>query len=152
MKAIPLFLVFAAALVPGLGASPLRDSLAMFETGATSPRPSAADHVRGGSGEISRFQIMPDVWRAYTRSKDHTNPEVAWTVTQRILNDRVKEFQKSTGREPQPLEIYLLWNKPGHFAATGYDLGKVSKLYRERAQRFENLYQRINVQPVVGAQ
>jgi hypothetical protein len=64
----------------------------------------------------------------------------------------VKEFQKSTGREPQPVEIYLLWNKPGHFAATGYDLGKVSKPYRERAQRFENLYQRINVQPVVGAQ
>ena len=37
--------------------SPIRDSLAMFESGATGPEASAADRVRGGAGEISRFEI-----------------------------------------------------------------------------------------------
>lgn len=131
-----------------LSASPLRDALAMIETGASSPAAGDSDHVVGGSGEISRFQIMPMVWKAYTKSKNHTNPEVAWTVTRRILADRVGSFEKATGRPPEPIELYLLWNKPGHFEGVGYRLEKVSRTYRDRARRFQNLYLTLGGGPV----
>lgn len=120
-------------------AMPLRQSLGMFESGATSWQRSAADFMRGGSGEVSRFQIMPDVWRRYSKSRDYENPEVAWAVTQRILADRTATFRAATGREPSALELYLLWNKPGHFEATGYQANRVKADYRSRAQRFANL-------------
>lgn len=115
----------------------------MIETGATSPSAGASDRIVGGSGEISRFQIMPSVWKAYTRSRRHTDPEVAWNVTRRILSDRVGSFKKATGRPPEPVEVYLLWNKPGHFEGVGYHLEKVSKVYRDRAERFGNLYRNL---------
>lgn len=120
-------------------AMPLRQSLAMFETGATSWRKGPADYVRGGSGEVSRFQIMPDVWRRYTRSREYDNPEVAWNVAQRIIADRTADFRRATGREPNGLELYLLWNKPGHFATAGYQAARVKTDYHSRAQRFANL-------------
>ena len=135
------------ALAGWLWGSPVRDSLAMFESGATGPEASEADRVRGGAGEISRFQILPEVWRAYTKSKDYTNPQVAWTVAQRILDDRVSDFQKATGRPPRPIELYLLWNKPGHFASKGYSVKKVASHYRLKAQRFENLFRHFEAQP-----
>ena len=127
----------------GLGhhcdAMPLRQSLGMFESGATSGQRSPADFMRGGSGEVSRFQIMPEVWRRYTKSREYENPEVAWAVAQRILADRVADFRTATSREPTALELYLLWNKPGHFEATGYRAGQVKSGYHQRAQRFANL-------------
>ena len=129
----------------GLGtceALPLRQSLAMFESGATSGRRGAADALRGGSGEVSRFQIMPAVWRRYSKSREYDNPEVAWAVTQRILADRTAEFRAITGRGPDALELYLLWNKPGHFEAQGYLASRVNADYRQRAERFANLLSR----------
>lgn len=121
-------------------AMPLRQSLGMFESGATSWQRSQADSMRGGSGEVSRFQIMPAVWRRYTKSRDYENPEVAWTVTQRILADRTADFRTATGREPNGLELYLLWNKPGHFEAVDYQTSRVKADYHQRAQRFANLF------------
>ena len=138
----------AIVAMASLEASPLRDALAMIETGASSPVAGDPDHVIGGSGEVSRFQIMPGVWKAYTKSRNHTNPEVAWTVTRRILADRVGSFEKATGRPPEPIEVYLLWNKPGHFEGVGYRLERVSLIYRDRAQRFQNLYLTMGGGPV----
>jgi hypothetical protein len=120
-----------------------RNSLAMFETGASSPARGAADALRGRAGEVSRFQIMPDVWQSYSRSRDYTNPEVAWTIAERILTDRIGQFRSSTNREPSALEVYLLWNKPGHFEASAFKVDKVRILYRSRAERFANLHGRL---------
>ena len=120
-------------------AMPLRQSLGMFESGATTWQRGAADALRGGSGEVSRFQIMPAVWRRYSKSREYDNPEIAWTVAQRILADRTAEFRASTGRGPDALELYLLWNKPGHFETQGYLASRVKADYRQRAQRFANL-------------
>ena len=147
---LQLLAMLGVALVAmaSLEASPLRDALAMIETGASSPVAGDPDHVIGGSGEVSRFQIMPEVWKAYTKSINHTNPEVAWTVTRRILANRVGSFEKATGRPPEPIEVYLLWNKPGHFEGVGYRLERVSLIYRERAQRFQNLYRSMGGGPV----
>ena len=141
-------LLVAVVLAVARADSPLRDALAMIETGATSPAAGDADHVVGGSGEISRFQIMPSVWKSYTRSRRHTDPEVAWNVTRRILADRVGSFEKATGRAPEPVEVYLLWNKPGHFEGVGYRLEKVLKTYRDRAERFQNLYLNLGGRPL----
>ena len=58
-------------------------------------------------------------------------------------------FEKSTGRPPEPVELYLLWNKPGHFEGVGYRVDKVPRVYRARAQRFHNLYQTMGGGPVM---
>ena len=120
-------------------AMPLRQSLAMFESGATTWLRSKADDLRGGSGEVSRFQIMPEVWRRYSKSREYNNPDVAWAITQRILADRTADFRTVTKRDPNALELYLLWNKPGHFEAQDYNASRVKEDYRQRAQRFANL-------------
>jgi hypothetical protein len=141
------------ALAGPSSALPLKESLAMFETGATLPHRSAADYTRGSAGEVSRYQIMPAVWHAYSSSKDYGNPELAWWIAHRILWDRTQEFQTRTGRAPTPVELYLLWNKPGHFEAAGYRLQKVSRTYAVRAQRFANLFLSLNSSPgLEGAQ
>jgi hypothetical protein len=113
----------------------------MFESGALGPQVSRADRKRGNSGEVSRFQIMPEVWHAYTSSRDYENPEVAWAVAYRILADRIRDFRQSTGRVPIAVEVYLLWNKPEHFRNAGFSVSRVRGLYRTRAQRFANLIQ-----------
>jgi len=117
----------------------LRDSLAMFESGATQPHRCASDKLRGNSGEVSRFQIMPEVWREYSRSREYENPEVAWSVAERILQDRIRLFIDRTGRNPDALEIYLLWNKPGHFYSVGFSSKRVRPEFKRRAERFANL-------------
>jgi hypothetical protein len=132
--------VFSALIGTECQALPLWQSLGMFESGAVAPTPGAADRKRGNSGEVSRYQIMPEVWRQYTSSRDYENPNVAWAVAQRILNDRVKWFRETTGRDPDGVELYLLWNKPGHFEAKGFKTTHVRPLYKERAQRFANIY------------
>ena len=136
--------LFVSAFAPRwASAMTLRDSLAMFESGAQQPQRCAADRLRGGSGEVSRFQIMPDVWRRYTRSRDYENPEVAWAVAERIIQDRKQWFSGATGREPSDLELYLLWNKPGHFRSARFSPQRVHPHFKERAERFANLI-RIN--------
>ncbi|MBI3414270.1 MAG: hypothetical protein HY043_02945 [Verrucomicrobia bacterium] len=132
-----LFLIVLAPSV--VSAMSLRESLAMFESGARQPQRCAADRVRGSSGEVSRFQIMPEVWRRYTRSRDYENPDVAWAVAERILQDRRQWFLAATNREPSALELYLLWNKPGHFNAAHFSSQRVHPHFKERAERFANL-------------
>ncbi len=134
--------VFSACLtllVVPASALPLRESLGMFESGATLPQRCAADKMRGSHGEVSRFQIMPGVWRQYSPSRDYDNPEVAWDVAQRVLQDRTRWFRAANRRDPDALELYLMWNKPGHFEAAGFDVKRVKSLFKQRAQRFANL-------------
>jgi len=57
-------------------------------------------------------------------------------------------LREGHGAGARALEVYLLWNKPGHFEGVGYRLEKVSKTYRERAQRFQNLYNNLGGGPV----
>lgn len=139
LRRLFLFSAFVTVLASDATALPLRESLGMFESGAVLPQRCAADKMRGASGEVSRFQIMPSVWRQYSRSTDYDNPEVAWIVAQRVLQDRVQWFRTANGREPDAAELYLMWNKPGHFQAAGFDVKRVKALFQQRAQRFANL-------------
>ena len=93
------------------------------------------DRKVGRAGEISRYQIKPEVWR------DFSNCRVSWAthryafeVATAIMKKRVDTFGLEQGRQPTIREWYVLWNAP----AQAYR-GKPSKVVAKRAQRFENL-------------
>src|ERR1051325_5397220 len=132
---IALGISSAGASIP----SGLRETLAEFETGAKRPTQCAADRIIGGHKEISRFQILPDVWRRYSSSRKYQDPQVAWSVASKIIHDRELEFRKSARRGWDYMDIYLMWNAPGQYRRAKWDRSKVSPVVRERAQRFANL-------------
>lgn len=146
MKTITTLFALSLALVCTTAkAEPLPYALGLFESGAETFQRGEADFKRGGSGEVSRYQIMPDVWVRYSKTRDFHNPAEAWQVAQRILNERVNDFRARTQRDPNATELYLLWNKPGHFFNAKYSLKRVSRYYLARAQRFANLYNAVQV-------
>jgi len=110
----------------------VREALGMIESGNN-------DRAVGGAGEISRYQIKKSVWRKYSSSSRYSDKDHAWQVAERVFSNLVAEFQRSTGRTPDPFELYVLWNAPGHFQATGYKRNRISKVVAERAKRFANL-------------
>lgn len=121
---------------------PLRDALGHFESGATTSSRCAADAKVGSRREISRFQILPHVWRQYSKSGDYRNPDVAWAVTEKILAERHDWFFKATGREWDAIDLYIMWNAPGVYEKAKWDRRRVSRVVLERAQRFSNLLMR----------
>ncbi len=133
--------VIAFAMLP-LAASalamPVKEALGQIETGANQPEQCAADFARGCAGEISRYQLLPSVWRAYGGG-DPTNPRNAWGVACLVIRDRSAAFVRAVHRPPTPRELYALWTAPGQFASRGYDWRRLSPAVRERSQRFANL-------------
>jgi hypothetical protein len=128
-----------------MGAAPAppgtREALAEFETGARRATRCAGDYAVGSAKEISRFQILPSVWREYSGAPDFHNPNAAWAVTERILRDREADFRRATGRQWDAVDLYLMWNAPGVYRRAKWDRSKVSRVVLERAQRFGNLMQ-----------
>ena len=119
----------------------LREVLAEFETGALTPAPCAADRAIGSRSEVSRFQILPVVWRQYSRSREYHYPQLAWKVANKILEDREDDFRQATQREWDFMDIYLMWNAPGLYRRANWDRTKISTVVLKRAQRFANLMQ-----------
>jgi len=117
----------------------LRETLAEFETGALKPGPCAADRVVGSRNEVSRFQILPGVWRQYSSSRNYHDPQTAWNVANRILTDREQAFREATKRDWDFVDIYLMWNAPGLYRRANWNRAKVSRTVLERARRFANL-------------
>ncbi len=113
-------------------ALPLREALSQIESGGN-------DHAIGRANEISRFQILPSVWREHTASRNYHNESVAWTVAQRIIKPRQEAFSRAMRREPLPREVYCLWHRPGRFASEGYMVSRMSGSVQARAKRFANL-------------
>jgi len=97
------------------------------------------DFAKGSSGEVSRFQILPKVWRAYSPSRNYTDPELAWRVAYQILKDRKDWFVSATGRSPTAFDLYVMWNKPGVYSRVRFDRQGLPRKLREVAERFENL-------------
>ena len=93
----------------------------------------------GRAGEISRYQIKKTVWRKYSSSSRYSDKDHAWQVAERVFSSLVREFQRGTGRTPDPFELYVLWNAPGQFQAADYKRNRISKTVAERATRFANL-------------
>jgi hypothetical protein len=101
--------------------------LSMIETGHN-------DKARGLDGEVSRYQIKPEVWHEYAGNLPLSaaqDPFKAWNVVQRVMKDRVNYFIKTNRRQPNEREWALLWHRPfrKHFTAADHDY----------AMRFNNL-------------
>ena len=92
------------------------------------------DIAIGGAGEVSRYQIMPEVWHNASTYpiRYATDPTVSKDVALIIWRGRVNAFCKAQGRSPTLQELYLLWHRPSRAM-------NPKPFEEERAQRFANL-------------
>jgi len=96
-------------------------ALAMLETGGN-------DRFVGRAGEISRYQILPELWPGV----DPLDTKAALANAQRIMNSRIDVFERTHGRSPNDFEFYVLWNAPAQIDHPG-------RAVSARARRFANL-------------
>lgn len=98
------------------------------------------DRATGPHGEVSRYQMQPEVWKRYAPTNaDWSKPEDSLRVAKAIMQERCGAFERSEKRLPTDFEFYVLWNAPAQ-------VKKPSKAVARRAERFCNL---INSQPPV---
>jgi hypothetical protein len=128
--------VAPAADNPSLLDERRRFALGMIETGND-------DQEIGGLGEVSRYQIMPSVWRHYSSSRRYHDPETSTEVAQQLWSALHDGFKQQTHREPTDFDMYVLWNtRYGYYAHHGFKPARLDPVVREHAQRFVNLIQR----------
>ena len=99
-------------------------ALSMIESGDD-------DRAVGPGGEISRYQIRPELWPG----GNPTNTQIALAAAQQIMRPRIEAFSRSHRRTPTDFEFYVLWNAP-------WQVDRASAAVTERARRFSNLVQR----------
>jgi len=105
----------------------------MIETGNN-------DRARGSAGEVSRYQLLPKVWKCYTSSVAYQDPDVSSRVARQHLDYLESWFQSQAGRPATDFELYVLWNAgPAYFARKAFRAAAVNPVIRERARRFVNL-------------
>lgn len=96
-------------------------ALSMIESGDN-------DGAVGPRGEVSRFQIRPELWPG---GNSH-NEQDALAAAREVMKPRLEEFEKTHGRPANDFEFYVLWNAP-------WQADHPSKAVSERALRFANL-------------
>jgi hypothetical protein len=112
-----------------------RMALGMIETGNR-------DDEIGGAGEVSRYQIMPSVWRQYSQSQNYRNPDVSLAVAQKHWARLYAGFVRQAHRQPNDFDMYVLWNTHyGYYASKGFNPNRLCSAVRDRAQRYVNLVQ-----------
>ncbi len=102
-------------------------ALSMFETGDN-------DRAIGSHGEISRFQILPELWPG-------GNPrdfQTAFSAARDIMDERLGHFRAVHKRNATDFEFYVLWNAP-------WQVDHPSRVVALRAQRFNNLCSRLEL-------
>jgi len=100
-------------------------ALSMIESGDD-------DRAVGPGGEISRYQIRPELWPG----GNPQNTQLALAAAQQIMLPRIEQFKKSHQRLPTDFEFYVLWNAP-------WEVDHPSAAVTERARRFSNLVDRV---------
>lgn len=110
-------------------------ALGMIETGNH-------DGEIGGAGEVSRYQIMPSVWRRYSDSRNYHDPGVSLEVAREHWIALYTMFKRQAGREPSDFDMYVLWNtRSGYYSSRDFDPARLGPVVRDRAQRYVNLVQ-----------
>ena len=119
-------IVVGSCLLPLISVSAMDrwSALSMIETGDN-------DHAIGARGEVSRFQIRPELWPG----GNSQNLQDALAAAREVMRPRLTTFEKNHSRPATDLEFYILWNAP-------WEVDHPSKVVKERAQRFANLVQR----------
>jgi hypothetical protein len=94
------------------------------------------DSAIGSAGEVSRYQVRPQLWERYALPKMNWQTAAdALKVAQKIMQDRCAAFENTFRRQPTDLEFYILWNAPSQVSAP-------TKAIQKRAERFCNLINR----------
>jgi predicted membrane protein len=121
--------------------SAVLDSRRLFALGAIETGNN--DNEIGQAGEVSRYQIMPSVWKHYSHSSYYENPQVSRVVAQQHWSSLRASFKNKTGREPDNFDMYVMWNTCyGYYASKGFRPARLDPVVRDRAQRFVNLVER----------
>lgn len=121
---LPVLILTGLCLTATASAMDRWAALSMIESGDD-------DHAVGPGGEISRYQIRPQLWPG----GNPQDTQVALTAAQQIMLPRVEQFKRSHQRPPTDFEFYVLWNAP-------WQVDHPSATVTERARRFSNLIQR----------
>jgi soluble lytic murein transglycosylase-like protein len=109
------------------------DAISMIESGNN-------DAAVGRAGEVSRYQIRPQVWHRISQSREYENPRVAEQVAQQHLDWLAKFFSERTGRTADDFDLYVMWNAgPTYYSNIGFSRERVRSLIRNRAERYVNL-------------
>ncbi len=109
------------------------NALGLIETGND-------DRAVGKAGEISRYQLAPKVWNAYSSANDYQNPNAALKVAQKHWTMLAVYFQLKSGHAPTDFDMYVLWNtRHGYYERRAFVKSRISPVVRERAERFVNL-------------
>lgn len=101
-------LLLSAATASGVTPAEL-DALSQIESGNR-------DRAVGRAGEVSRYQIMPKVWRAFG-GKNPRDKREARRVARLYLEAQSAAFRLAIHRQPDAMELYFLWNSPRKFKA-----------------------------------
>jgi hypothetical protein len=99
-------------------------ALSMIESGDD-------DRAVGSRGEVSRFQIRPELWPG---GNSHDQQD-ALAAAREVMKPRLEAFRRTHGRPATDFEFYVLWNAP-------WQADHPSKAVSERARRFANLVRR----------
>jgi len=99
-------------------------ALSMIESGDD-------DQAIGPGGEISRFQIRPELWPG----GNPQDTQAALAAAREIMQPRIEQFKRTHQRAPTDFEFYVLWNAP-------WQVDHPSAAVTERARRFSNLVHR----------
>jgi len=111
-------------------------ALGMIESGNV-------DRSIGGKGEVSRYQIIPAVWKSYSQSSEYTDPDVSMQVARQHWIYLAKYFKEKAGRDPDNFDMYVLWNtRFGYYASKGFSQHDISRIVQGRAERYVNLVNR----------
>jgi hypothetical protein len=130
----PVFILVLSVLNGQSGLSKL-EAISMIESGNN-------DFAIGEAGEVSRYQILPRVWKRFTTSMAYSDEKVSSSVAAQYLQVLEANFRTRTGRQPSDFDRYVLWNGgPGYYERIGFVAARVHPIIRERAQRFVNLRQ-----------
>ena len=122
------------------------EALSQIETGDD-------DRVIGRAGEVSRYQIKPWIWRQYSDSEAYSNRRISTQVADQHLTGLAGIFRKCTRREPTDFDLYVLWNAgPTYYNRIGFARSRVHPVIRERARRYANLREALDVKLAQAAQ
>lgn len=109
------------------------EAISLIESGGN-------DSAVGGAGEVSRYQILPKVWRSYTRSREYQNRFLARDIARRHLDTLQRSFEQAVGRKPAEFDLYVMWNAGmDYYRRRGFSPRRIHAAIRERADRFVNL-------------
>ncbi len=103
------------------------------------------DHKIGQAGEVSRFQIMPHVFKVHglpynIKLSDSSNPQKAYKVAQSITKSHIELLH----RESVPItaeNLYLAWNLGFYrFKSLNFDKRRINRRSLADAARVQTLY------------